>query len=85
MFQFAQVFYLDSIDLGVLSMEHNSFPRIREFSYDRMRTMIAAEQNFARHEWGNDDTRYCKVPFSTILFYDFVHPIYSVVDVSVAF
>jgi len=86
MFQFAQVLYLDSIDLGVLSMKHNSFPRIREFSYDRMREMIAAEQNnFARHEWGNDNTRHCKVPFNTILFYDFVHTIYSFVDISVSF
>ncbi|XP_066379938.1 uncharacterized protein [Miscanthus floridulus] len=55
---FLQVLYLDSIDPDVLSMKHNSFPRIRDFSYDRMRLMIAAEQNCAR---GNDNTRDCKI------------------------
>lgn len=43
---FIQVLYLDSIDLGALSMEHNSFPRVRCFTYDRLRVMIAADTGF---------------------------------------
>ncbi|XP_066350290.1 uncharacterized protein [Miscanthus floridulus] len=44
---FLQVLYLDSIDLGVLSMEHNIFPQIRCFTSDRLRSMIAADSSFS--------------------------------------
>ena len=39
---FVSVLYLDSIDLGSLSLEHNFFPRIRCFSSDTLRSMIVA-------------------------------------------
>ncbi|CAL4921183.1 unnamed protein product [Urochloa decumbens] len=40
---FLQVLYLDSIDLGVLSMEHDVRPRVRCFGPDRMKCMIRAD------------------------------------------
>ncbi|CAD6260357.1 unnamed protein product [Miscanthus lutarioriparius] len=43
---FLQVLYLDSIDLGVLSMEYN-IPRIRCFTSDQLRSMIAADSSFS--------------------------------------
>ncbi|XP_021311418.1 uncharacterized protein LOC8070423 [Sorghum bicolor] len=43
---FLQVLYLDSIDLGPLSMEHNTIPRVQCFTYDRLRSMIAADSSF---------------------------------------
>jgi len=41
-----QVLYLDSVDLGSLSMAHTTLPRVRCFSYDRLRAMIAADSSF---------------------------------------
>lgn len=41
-FLFAQVLYLDSIDLGDLNTPHIDFPRIRNFTFDRMKCMISA-------------------------------------------
>ncbi|OQU78177.1 uncharacterized protein LOC8076993 isoform X1 [Sorghum bicolor] len=43
---FLQVLYLDSVDLGSLSMAHTTLPRVRCFSYDRLRAMIAADSSF---------------------------------------
>ncbi|CAL5024447.1 unnamed protein product [Urochloa decumbens] len=40
---FLQVLYLDSIDLGVWTMEHTSFPRVKHFSADRLKYMIRAD------------------------------------------
>ncbi|CAO2184288.1 unnamed protein product [Urochloa humidicola] len=40
---FLQVIYLDSIDLGVLSMDHTVCPRIRFFGPDRMKGMIRSD------------------------------------------
>ncbi|XP_022683901.1 uncharacterized protein LOC111257874 isoform X4 [Setaria italica] len=40
---FLQVLYLGSIDLGVLNMPHNSFPRSQWFTPERIRAMLAAD------------------------------------------
>ncbi|CAL4999831.1 unnamed protein product [Urochloa decumbens] len=40
---FLQILYLDSIDLGFWSMEHNKFPRISVFPPDRIKCMIRAD------------------------------------------
>ncbi|CAL5032059.1 unnamed protein product [Urochloa decumbens] len=40
---FLQVIYLDSIDLGVWNVEHKLFPRVIDFSADRLKYMIRAD------------------------------------------
>ncbi|CAO2039810.1 unnamed protein product [Urochloa humidicola] len=40
---FLQVLYLDSIDLGVWNLDHESRPRVKEFSGDRLKYMIRAD------------------------------------------
>jgi len=37
------VLYHDSIDIGVLNMNHDIFPHIKCFAYDRMMPMICAD------------------------------------------
>ena len=41
---FLQVFYLDSINLGQISMAHDVFPRIKVFTADKIRAMINADK-----------------------------------------
>ncbi|XBI15545.1 hypothetical protein VPH35_057945 [Triticum aestivum] len=41
---FLQVFYLDNIQLGDLSMTHDVFPRIKAFTVDKIRAMINADK-----------------------------------------
>ncbi|KAF7106876.1 hypothetical protein CFC21_107579 [Triticum aestivum] len=41
---FLQVFYLDNIQLGDLSMTHDVFPRIKAFTADKIRAMINADK-----------------------------------------
>jgi hypothetical protein len=41
---FHQVFYLDSINLGEISMAHDVFPRIKVFTADKIRAMINADK-----------------------------------------
>lgn len=41
---FLQVFYLDSIELGELSMTHDVFPRIKVFTAEKIRAMIQADK-----------------------------------------
>ena len=38
-----QVLYLDSIDVGFLNISHDTFPRIRHFTAEIMKTMIMAD------------------------------------------
>ena len=38
-----QVLYLDSIDVGSLNISHDTFPRIRHFTAEIMKTMIMAD------------------------------------------
>lgn len=38
------MFYLDSIDLGEISMAHDVFPRIKVFTADKIRAMINADK-----------------------------------------
>lgn len=52
---------MDSLDLGDLVMAHNTFPRIRDFSYDKLRAMILADKNYARHNKADDDLPIGKV------------------------
>jgi len=40
---FLQVLYLDSIDVGSLNISHDTFPRIRHFTAEIMKTMIMAD------------------------------------------
>ncbi|CAO2141406.1 unnamed protein product [Urochloa humidicola] len=40
---FLQVLYLDNIDLGVWNLDHDTFPRVKEFSADRIKYMIRAD------------------------------------------
>jgi hypothetical protein len=40
-----QVLYLHSVDLGSLSMDHTTFPRVRCFTYDQLRA-IAADSSY---------------------------------------
>ncbi|KAL6599166.1 hypothetical protein ACP70R_046030 [Stipagrostis hirtigluma subsp. patula] len=40
---FLQILYLDSTNLGALSMAHEGFPRCRWFTTERLRTMAAAD------------------------------------------
>ena len=40
----SQVFYLDNIQLGDLSMTHDVFPRIKAFTADKIRAMINADK-----------------------------------------
>lgn len=37
---FFQIFYLDNLDLGMLNLPHNSYPRIASFDESRIRKMI---------------------------------------------
>lgn len=41
---FCQVFYLDSLDLGMLSLKHDLFPRIRAFNAENIKLMIQADR-----------------------------------------
>ncbi|CAD6232326.1 unnamed protein product [Miscanthus lutarioriparius] len=50
-----------SVDLGDLSMVHSSFPRIREFSYDKLRVMIRADKNYSKYLNANDDAPHVKL------------------------
>lgn len=38
-----QVLYLDSIDIGILNLEHNTVPRIMFFGAESMKSMILAD------------------------------------------
>jgi len=38
-----QVLYRDSIDIGLLNLDHGSFPRMRDFNTDVMKSMILAD------------------------------------------
>ncbi|XP_039794970.1 uncharacterized protein LOC120660492 isoform X2 [Panicum virgatum] len=40
---FLQILYLDSIDIGVMNMEHSSFPRIKHFAAEELKSMILAD------------------------------------------
>ena len=42
--KYLQVFYLDSINLGDISMAHDVFPRIKVFTAEKIRSMINAEK-----------------------------------------
>ena len=63
---FVSVLYLDSIDLGSLSLEHNFFPRIRCFSSDTLRSMIVADCGFVCDGDGQKDFGNSKVLFYLI-------------------
>jgi hypothetical protein len=38
-----QVLYLDSIDTGVLKLQHNTFPQVRHFGQTTMTSMILGD------------------------------------------
>ena len=38
-----QIMYLDSIDIGVMNIEHSSFPRIKHFAAEELKSMILAD------------------------------------------
>ena len=46
-------------------MVHSSFPRIREFSYDKLRVMIRADKNYSKYLNANDDAPHGKVSVCT--------------------
>ena len=46
-------------------MVHSSFPRIREFSYDKLRVMIRADKNYSKYLNANDDAPHVKVSVCT--------------------
>jgi hypothetical protein len=58
-----QVLHLDRIDLGVLSMPHNIFPRIRCFTSDRLCSMIAVVTSLSANGGDIIDSRRTKVIF----------------------
>lgn len=45
-------------------LNHNSFPRVREFPYEKIRDMIAADKNFTRFLCADSSIEACKVFFS---------------------
>jgi hypothetical protein len=66
---FFQVLYLDSLDIPGLATPHNNFPRIREFSYEKLRSMILADKNYAKHKSSDDDLppgKVCTTPVISI-------------------
>lgn len=46
-------------------MVHSSFPRIREFSYDKLRVMIRADKNYSKYLNANDGAPHGKVSVCT--------------------
>jgi hypothetical protein len=46
-------------------MVHSSFPRIREFSYDKLRAMIRADKNYSKYLNANDGAPHGKVSVCT--------------------
>ncbi|KAL6873537.1 hypothetical protein ACP4OV_013619 [Aristida adscensionis] len=59
---FLQILYLDSVNLGSWNLPHDVLPRVRVFSFDRIRSMIAADSypsdaSMGDSEFGNSSLR----------------------------
>jgi hypothetical protein len=58
-----QILYLDSLELGVLKMDHNLFPRISAFDAERIKRMIRADckpsaSNSVDHMFGRSEVKH---------------------------